>query len=101
MGASPSTSPESVRVVVIGGGYAGVWVSKELEKKGAAVTMIEKRDVFVHNIAGLRACVKEGWDKRILIPMDRALKRGRVVQASSQRIGTRLIAHTTHVLRGY
>jgi NADH dehydrogenase FAD-containing subunit len=67
------------RVVVIGGGYGGAAVAKELDPV-AEVVLIEPKDAFVHAIAALRAAVDQSWQDRVFIPYDRLLARGRVVQ---------------------
>jgi hypothetical protein len=44
-------------VVIIGGGYAGISVVGALDED-ADVTLVERRDAFVHNVAALRALVQ-------------------------------------------
>jgi apoptosis-inducing factor 2 len=64
-------------VAVVGGGYGGITVAKALDHI-ADVTLIEPRDTFVHNVAGLRAVVDPDWAERIFLPYDRLLARGQV-----------------------
>jgi apoptosis-inducing factor 2 len=64
-------------VAVIGGGYGGITAAKALDDV-ADVTLIEPRDTFVHNVAGLRAVVDPDWADRIFLPYDRLLARGEV-----------------------
>jgi NADH dehydrogenase FAD-containing subunit len=66
------------RVVVIGGGYAGTAVAKELDKS-FDVTLIEKRERFFHNSGSLRAAVDSRWLRKLFIPYDHLLKHGRIV----------------------
>ena len=66
-------------VVVIGGGYGGSGVARALDEF-AAVTLVEPRDAFVHNVAALRALVEPEWLERIFLPYDRLLGNGRVVR---------------------
>lgn len=66
-------------VAVIGGGYGGFAAAKALDEF-AAVTLIEPRDAFVHNVAALRALVDPEWLPRIFLPYDRLLANGRVVR---------------------
>lgn len=66
-------------VVVVGGGYGGIHVAKELDSF-AAVTLIEPRETFVHNVAALRAVVAPEWVDRLFIPYDGLLAHGRVLR---------------------
>ena len=72
MSEKPATRPA---VVVIGGGYAGSNVAKQLDDI-ADVTLVEPRDAFVHNVAALRALADPSWLPRIYLPYDRLLARG-------------------------
>jgi apoptosis-inducing factor 2 len=74
--ASAETRPT---VAVIGGGYAGGAAAKALDEF-AAVTLVEPRDAFVHNVAALRALVEPEWLSRIFLPYDRLLANGRVLR---------------------
>jgi NADH dehydrogenase FAD-containing subunit len=75
----------SVSVAVIGGGYGGITVAKALDEM-ADVTLVERRDAFVHNVASLRALVDPGWTDRIFLPYDRLLARGRVRRGRAVRV---------------
>lgn len=66
-------------VVVVGGGYGGIKVAKELDSF-AAVTLVEPRETFVHNVAALRAVAAPEWVDRLFIPYDGLLSRGRVLR---------------------
>lgn len=67
------------RVVVVGGGYAGSAVAQGLDDV-ADVVLVEPKDVFVHNVAALRALVDPSWLELSYFPYDRLLQHGRVVQ---------------------
>eukprot|EP01132_Coremiostelium_polycephalum_P008524 gene8524-10479_t len=69
---------ERKRVVVVGGGYGGVYLSKLLDDK-FDVTLIERKQLFFHNITALRLVVEPDLCKKVFIPMDRLLKKGRVI----------------------
>ncbi|HBB82659.1 MAG TPA: N-acyl homoserine lactone synthase, partial [Sulfitobacter sp.] len=68
------------RIAIIGGGYVGAELAKTMDDI-ADVTLIEQRSHFVHAPAMIRALVQPGLVEEALIPYDRLLKRGRVVEA--------------------
>ncbi|MFD0004119.1 NAD(P)/FAD-dependent oxidoreductase [Streptomyces sp. NPDC127178] len=74
-------------VVVIGGGYAGVRLAKRLDAT-ARVTLVDRKEVFFHRIAALRAGVRPDWSHRPFIPYDRLLRNGRVAVGKAVRIDT-------------
>ncbi|SED62402.1 NAD(P)/FAD-dependent oxidoreductase [Streptomyces sp. PAN_FS17] len=74
-------------VVVIGGGYAGVRLAKRLDTT-ARVTLVDRKEVFFHRIAALRAGVRPDWSHSPFIPYDRLLRNGRVVVGKAVRIDT-------------
>ena len=74
-------------VVVIGGGYAGVRLAKRLDAT-ARVTLVDRKEVFFHRIASLRAGVRPEWSITPFIPYDRLLTRGRVMVGKALRIDT-------------
>lgn len=90
------------RVVVIGGGYGGYGAAKALDGV-AAVTLVEKRDAFVHNVAALRALVDPSWLTRIFLPYDRLLEHGRVIQdrAVEADVGRVLLASGEELAADY
>ena len=74
------------RVVIVGGGYAGTMLARAID--GAAeVRLIEPRDRFVHNVAAIRAVVGPALLDRLIIPYDRLLRRGSVIQGLAVEIG--------------
>lgn len=67
------------RVVVIGGGYAGTRLARELDEV-TEVTLVDRKDVFFHRIASLRASVQKEWTEAPFISYRNLLARGRVVR---------------------
>lgn len=67
------------RVVVVGGGYGGVAVAKELDAV-ADVVLVEPKDAFVHAAAALRTVVDAQWQERVFFGYDRLLNHGTVVR---------------------
>ncbi|MBE4739695.1 MULTISPECIES: NAD(P)/FAD-dependent oxidoreductase [Streptomyces] len=75
-------------VIVIGGGYGGIRLAKQLDET-ARVTLVDRKEVFFHRIAALRAGVREPWTTTPFIPYDRLLRHGRVVVGKAVDIDTR------------
>jgi NADH dehydrogenase FAD-containing subunit len=73
------------RVVIVGGGYAGTMLARALDGI-AEVRLIEPRDRFVHNVAAIRAVVAPALLDRLIIPYDRLLRRGSVIQGLAAEI---------------
>ena len=71
------TSPARPAVVIIGGGYGGINVARQLDDV-ASVVLVEPKDAFVHNVAALRALVNPAWLPRIYLPYGGLLSHGRV-----------------------
>ena len=67
------------RVIIVGGGYAGVALARAMDGV-AEVYLIEARDRFVHNVAAIRSVVTPSLLEQILIPYNRLLRHGRVIQ---------------------
>jgi NADH dehydrogenase FAD-containing subunit len=74
-------------VVVIGGGYAGVRLARRLDGT-ARVTLVDRKEVFFHRIASLRAGVHPDWTATPFIPYDRLLRHGQVAVGKAIRIDT-------------
>ncbi len=70
--------PDRIRIVIVGGGYAGTRVARALDDV-ADIVLIERRDSFVHNIAAMRAITDPVWLSKMILPYDRLLDRGSVV----------------------
>jgi NADH dehydrogenase FAD-containing subunit len=69
------------QVVVIGGGYAGVAAAQALDSV-AEVTLVDRKPVFFHRIAALRAAVDPAWTDRPFMSYDRLLRNGRSVRGT-------------------
>lgn len=67
------------RIIIAGGGYAGVTLAKALDAEWDVV-LIERKDRFYHNVGAMRAYTDESLYPQLLIPYDRLLRRGRVIQ---------------------
>lgn len=74
-------------IIVIGGGYGGIRLAKQLDEV-ARVTLVDRKEVFFHRIAALRAGVHEAWTTTPFIPYDRLLRNGRVVTGKAVGIDT-------------
>ncbi|MDB5429990.1 MAG: hypothetical protein JWP35_1106 [Caulobacter sp.] len=74
------------RVVIVGGGYAGTLLARALDDV-AEVRLVEPRDRFVHNVAAIRAIVDPSLLDRLIIPYDRLLRRGSVIQGLAAEVG--------------
>lgn len=82
MGTSASSSAlpkNSCEVVIVGGGYGGIQVAIGLDSY-CKVTLIDPKDAFHHNMAGLRCVVEPSFVKKTLIPYAGVLKHGSFVQ---------------------
>ncbi|MFN0100903.1 MAG: NAD(P)/FAD-dependent oxidoreductase [Bryobacteraceae bacterium] len=75
------------RVVIVGGGYAGVTLAKALDEV-FDVVLIERKDRFYHNVGAMRAYADASLFPRLLIPYDRLLRRGRVVFDEAVSVAT-------------
>jgi NADH dehydrogenase FAD-containing subunit len=67
------------KVIVVGGGYAGTAAAKELDSL-CDVTLITENDDMEHKWAYMRACVVPGWEKVTRVPLDKLLKKGKVLR---------------------
>lgn len=74
-----------MRVVIIGGGHAGADLAKRLDSL-AQVTLIERREAFVHTPAAIRALVDDSLLEKIVFPYDSLLKNGNVVKARVESV---------------
>jgi NADH dehydrogenase FAD-containing subunit len=83
----------TMRVAIIGGGYAGYALARALDSH-VDVTLIEAREAFVHNVAAIRAVAQSELTPRIVLPYDRLLKNGRVIQGRATAVSANGVAHT-------
>lgn len=51
---------DSVRVVVVGGGFGGTAAASLLQSRAVPFVLVDVRDAFHHNVAALRAAVASG-----------------------------------------
>ena len=72
----------SQKIAIVGGGYIGAELAKSLDDT-ADVTLIEPRSHFVHAPAMIRAVVDPSLLDRALIPYDRLLTNGRVIESKA------------------
>ncbi|MFB8754438.1 NAD(P)/FAD-dependent oxidoreductase [Streptomyces nigra] len=77
------------RVVIVGGGYAGVRLARELDAD-ADVTLIDLKESFFHRVASLRASADADWTYAPFIPYDSLLANGRVVRNKAVGIDVEL-----------
>ena len=73
------------KVAIIGGGYAGFELAKALDSH-VAVTLIEAREAFVHNVGSPRSVAHPDLIDRIVFPYDRLLKRGQVLRGRAKAV---------------
>ena len=66
-------------VVVIGGGFGGTLVAKELDAE-AEVTLVDPREAFVNAAASLRALTRPDWAPNAFFTYDTLLEHGRVIR---------------------
>ncbi|XP_076807056.1 ferroptosis suppressor protein 1-like [Clavelina lepadiformis] len=70
------------QVVIVGGGYAGARLAKELNGRGD-FTLIDPKDALHHNMAALRAAIEPGFAKKTFIPYEPSFgehfKQGKVI----------------------
>jgi NADH dehydrogenase FAD-containing subunit len=76
-----SSSLENKKVIVVGGGYTGTTAAKELDGL-CDVTLITPNDQLEHKWAYMRASVVSGWEKVTRVPLDKLLKRGKIIRGS-------------------
>eukprot|EP01006_Ploeotia_vitrea_P052253 TRINITY_DN67664_c5_g1_i1.p1 TRINITY_DN67664_c5_g1~~TRINITY_DN67664_c5_g1_i1.p1 ORF type:complete len:432 (+),score=42.36 TRINITY_DN67664_c5_g1_i1:14-1309(+) len=74
-------------VLVLGGGYVGCTCARALDDTGKFnVVLIDRKNFFLHNVASLRAVVDPTWIDKIMIPYDKLLRNGMVVQAEIEEV---------------
>ena len=84
----------SCEVVIVGGGYGGIEVAMQLDNY-CIVTLIDPKDAFHHNIAGLRCVVQPSFTRKTLIPYEGILRHGSFVK---DRVVSCNISRTTVTL---
>ncbi|XP_035167856.1 ferroptosis suppressor protein 1 isoform X2 [Oxyura jamaicensis] len=58
---------DSVRVVIIGGGFGGTAAASQLKAWAVPFVLVDMRDAFHHNVAALRASVESGFARKTFI----------------------------------
>jgi len=89
------------RVVVVGGNIAGINAAQELEKLGFSVTILEPRNFGWIPFSAFRASVAsdgDAWAKRMTVPLDRILKRGKFVRGLATGVDkvAKTLSYTPH-----
>lgn len=67
------SGPVKPRVVILGGGYAGLSVAHALVGKPIDVTLLDPRSTFNHVLGHTRALAQPGFEHGLFIPRDRML----------------------------
>ncbi|KAM9955494.1 hypothetical protein ACTFIW_000096 [Dictyostelium discoideum] len=81
---------EKKRVLIIGGGYGGCEVAKQLDSK-FNVTVVERKQTFFHSVGSVRAVVEPELVKKIYIPYDKLLKNGKFIFGTVIEISPTLV----------
>ncbi|XP_039176435.1 ferroptosis suppressor protein 1 isoform X3 [Crotalus tigris] len=80
---------DSVRVVIVGGGFGGMEAARLLRDWGIPFVLVDMRDSFHHNVAALRASVQSGFAKKTFISFSETFKesfqQGKVVEINLQK----------------
>ncbi|XP_035393041.1 ferroptosis suppressor protein 1 isoform X1 [Cygnus atratus] len=58
---------DSVRVVIVGGGFGGTAAASQLKAWAIPFVLVDMRDAFHHNVAALRASVESGFARKTFI----------------------------------
>lgn len=82
-----------MRLVIVGGGFAGAAIAKQLEQE-FDVTLIDTKDYFEFTPGILRTLVEPGHAKKIQVLHESYLTRARVIQGAATKVTK------THVLVG-
>ncbi|XP_069835269.1 ferroptosis suppressor protein 1 [Dendropsophus ebraccatus] len=79
---------ESVRVVIVGGGFAGIAAANQLKSYGIPFVLVDIKDAFHHNVGTLRASVESGFARKTFISygysFQGSFKQGQVVGINLQ-----------------
>ncbi|KAM4667770.1 LOW QUALITY PROTEIN: ferroptosis suppressor protein 1 [Amazona ochrocephala] len=80
---------DSVRVVVVGGGFGGTAAASLLKSWAIPFVLVDVRDAFHHNVAALRAAVESGFAKKTFISYSvtfgDSFRQGKVVGIDPER----------------
>ncbi|XP_018416778.1 PREDICTED: apoptosis-inducing factor 2 [Nanorana parkeri] len=79
---------ESVRVVIVGGGFAGIAAASQLKSHGIPFVLVDMKDSFHHNVGALRASVESGFARKTFISFNDSyqdsFKQGKVAAINTQ-----------------
>ncbi|KAM4703642.1 ferroptosis suppressor protein 1 [Rhinophrynus dorsalis] len=79
---------ESVRVVIVGGGFAGIEAAAQLKSNEIPFVLVDMKDAFHHNVAALRASVESGFARKTFILFEETFhdnfKQGKVKEINLQ-----------------
>ncbi|XP_075072811.1 ferroptosis suppressor protein 1 [Mixophyes fleayi] len=97
---------ESVKVVIIGGGFAGIAAANQLKSNGIPFVLVDMKEAFHHNVAALRASVESGFARKTFITYkdsyQDSFKQGKVVginlQTQTIRLETNEELHFSHLI---
>ncbi|XP_065602384.1 ferroptosis suppressor protein 1 isoform X2 [Cyrtonyx montezumae] len=80
---------ESVRVVIVGGGFGGIEAASQLKSWAVPFVLVDMRDAFHHNVAALRASVESGFARKTfisyLVTFGDSFRQGEVVGIDPER----------------
>eukprot|EP00164_Ancoracysta_twista_P001341 GFYU01001749.1.p1 GENE.GFYU01001749.1~~GFYU01001749.1.p1 ORF type:complete len:379 (-),score=141.91 GFYU01001749.1:17-1153(-) len=77
--------PSTKKIVVLGGGYAGLAATASLDAK-YDVVLVDRKSHFWHSIGAPRALVEPEFRHQCSWPYEKAMKRGRFVQGSVESV---------------
>ncbi|KAM5141044.1 ferroptosis suppressor protein 1 [Mantella aurantiaca] len=79
---------ESIRVVIVGGGFAGIAAATQLKSLEIPFVLVDMKDSFHHNVGALRASVESGFARKTFIPFkdsyNDSFKQGKVIEINLQ-----------------
>eukprot|EP00164_Ancoracysta_twista_P001257 GFYU01001649.1.p1 GENE.GFYU01001649.1~~GFYU01001649.1.p1 ORF type:complete len:375 (-),score=130.38 GFYU01001649.1:97-1221(-) len=91
----------SKKVVVLGGGYAGLWVTSILDSK-FDVTLVDRKTHFWHSIGAPRAMVDPEFRHKMMIPLEKTVKRGKFLQGNVESVSKdRVVVDGTEIAFDY
>ncbi|XP_021253450.1 apoptosis-inducing factor 2 isoform X2 [Numida meleagris] len=80
---------DSVRVVIVGGGFGGIAAASQLKSWAVPFVLVDVRDAFHHNVAALRASVESGFARKTFISYSitfgDSFRQGKVVGIDPER----------------
>lgn len=95
LGQERNEKPKGNKVVIIGGGYAGIEAAKGLDK-AFDVALVAGGESFRHVMYGLRASILPEQTARMLVSFDNLLKNGTVKTCKEQDQRRRLYGDPRH-----